>query len=114
MTKDNIYVFNKTENSKEFFENIAFGSGNFRIEKILSLPYSNGEWYDQSEDELVLLLDGTSTIEFENGELIEMQKGDSVLIKKGLRHRVAKTSEQPHCVWLTIFSENISLEKFNL
>ncbi len=114
MKKDNLYVFKKSENLKEFFENVAFGSGDFRIEKILSLPYSNGEWYDQPEDELVFLIDGFATIEFENGELIEMRKGDSVLIKKYLRHKVAKTSEQPNCVWLTIFSKNISFEKFDI
>ncbi len=113
MAKENLYSFKRGTESKEFFENIAFGSGNFRVEKILSLSYSNGEWYDQPEDELVFLINGFATLEFENGEFLEMRKGDTVLIKKHLRHRVAKTSENLHCVWLAIFAEEILLKKLD-
>ncbi len=110
MKNKNIYSFKELDfpnSTKEKFADIAFGSGDFRVEKIVSLPYSNGEWYDQLQDELLFLLDGSATLEFENGDFIEMKKGDYVFIKKRLRHRVAKTSENPHCHWLAVFAESI-------
>ena len=109
MTKRNIYDHADFGSNLEVFELLAKGEGKFKVEKIISRQYSNGEWYDQPEDEFVLLLEGLATIEFENGDIVELQKGDFIKIEKHNRHRVLKTSENPQCVWLTLFANNISL-----
>ncbi|MBP3357571.1 MAG: cupin domain-containing protein [Opitutales bacterium] len=108
MKKENIYNYSDFNFKPEIFEILAEGNGNFKIEKIVSNSYSNGEWYDQSEDELVFLLDGNASIEFASSKIVELQKGDFIKIEKHLRHRVVKTSESPKCVWLTFFAENIT------
>lgn len=107
MTKGNIYNHSDFSSRLEVFELLAKGEGNFKVEKIISRQYSNGEWYDQSEDELVFLLDGFASIEFENGDVVDLQKGDFIKIEKHKRHRVSKTSDNPQCLWLTLFAENL-------
>lgn len=77
-------------------------SENFRVERIVSNRVSSpdGFWYDQEEDEKVWLLQGEAQIEFE-GEVAFLKKGDGLLIKRHVLHRVRRTSED--CVWLAIF-----------
>lgn len=103
----NIYTHSDFTSSPEIFEVLAKGEGTFKIEKIISKAYQNGEWYDQNEDELVFLIDGMASIEFANGKIIELQKGDFMKIEKHNRHRVVETSENPKCIWLTFFAETI-------
>jgi cupin 2 domain-containing protein len=77
-------------------------SGNVRIERILSTGQVSN-WYDQTETEFVALIDGRAVIEYENGESINMVKGDTLLIKPHERHRVSYTSAEPPCVWLCVY-----------
>lgn len=76
----------------------------FRVEQILSTGQATpaGEWYDQSGDEWVLLMEGTATIAFENGIRCPLQKGDWILLPARLKHRVESTSSRPGCIWLAI------------
>jgi cupin 2 domain-containing protein len=76
--------------------------GNVRIERIISAGHVSG-WYDQTETEFVLLLDGEAEIEFENGGAAALKKGDALTIKPRERHRVSYTSSAPPCVWLCVF-----------
>jgi len=75
---------------------------NIRIERIVSTGQVS-DWYDQSEEEFVILLEGNATVEFEGGRFVKLIKGDTVLIKPHERHRASYTSEEPPCVWLCIF-----------
>ncbi len=79
------------------------GSG-LRIERIISHGHSSPEgfWYDQSEDEWVLVLKGAARLEFE-GRTLEMRPGDSVNIHAHEKHRVAWTSPDEPTVWLAVF-----------
>lgn len=72
-----------------------------RIERIVSTGQTTG-WYDQEEDEFVLLLEGNAKLEFETRE-IQLTPGDCILIKAHEKHRVSYTSSQPPCVWLCVF-----------
>lgn len=76
-----------------------------RIERILSCGQVSppGFWYEQHEDEWVLLLKGSAVLEFDGGRTAELCEGDSLLIPAGERHRVAYTSSDPVCVWLCVF-----------
>ncbi len=39
-----------------------------------------GFWYDQDEDEWVVVLRGTATLEFAGGEQVELKAGDYLTI----------------------------------
>ena len=75
-----------------------------RIERIISSGQAS-EWYDQSQTEFVVLLDGNAIIEYDNGSCVALSKGDTLLIKPHERHRVSFTSIKPPCVWLCVFFE---------
>lgn len=76
-----------------------------RIERIISSGHSSppGFWYEQNEDEWVLLLKGCAVLEFTGGKTAALKEGDSILIHAGERHRVASTTTEPACVWLCVF-----------
>jgi mannose-6-phosphate isomerase-like protein (cupin superfamily) len=47
-----------------------------------------------------MVVRGTAALEFAAGEIVEMQEGDYVIIPRGVRHRVARTSA--NTVWLAV------------
>ena len=101
----NLFAVAKSEKAEEIFETLATGSGKFRIEKITSTGQITplDEWYDQDTDEWVSLLQGKASILFEeNNEVVELNKGDQILIKAHKRHRVIFTSKDPSCIWLAV------------
>jgi cupin 2 domain-containing protein len=73
-----------------------------RVERIVSTGQISN-WYDQGESELVILLEGQAEIEFDNGGVKSLKKGDTLLIKPHEIHRVSYTSREPACIWLCIF-----------
>jgi len=75
---------------------------NVRIERIISTGQVS-DWYDQTETEFVVLLEGNAIIEYENGKNFAMSKGDTLLIPPHERHRVSYTSSEPPCVWFCVF-----------
>lgn len=99
-------IFSNIPNTipEEIFEDILSTEG-VRIERILSHGQSSPEtgWYDQAENEWVLVLRGQGVIEFENGQLVTLSAGDYFNIKAGEKHRVASTTAEEITVWLAIF-----------
>jgi cupin 2 domain-containing protein len=79
------------------FENSAA-----KIERIVSHSHSSPEgfWYDQADDEWVIVLSGSATLEFADGELVAMKEGDYLTIERHVKHRVARTSEET--IWLAV------------
>jgi cupin 2 domain-containing protein len=79
-----------------------FGNRAVNIERIVSHSYSSppGFWYDQDEDEWVMVVRGEATLEFEGGELVRMKEGDYVTIPRHVRHRVQQTD--PKTIWLAV------------
>lgn len=78
---------------------------NVRIERIVSQGHSTptGQWYDQSEHEWVIVLQGLGVIEYENGEQLMLNVGDYVYLPAHVKHRVASTVKNEHTIWLAIF-----------
>lgn len=77
-----------------------------RIERIVSRGHASPEgfWYDQDEDEWVVLLAGHAGLQFENEKTIrDMKPGDTLLIPAGCRHRVAWTDTSTDTIWLAVF-----------
>ncbi len=78
---------------------------NLRIERIVSTGQASapGFWYDQSDDEFVVLLAGAARLYFEDGDLrFDLQPGDWVEIPAHARHRVEWTQADPPTVWLAV------------
>ncbi len=89
---------------EEIFEDIITTPG-IRIERILSHGQSSpaSGWYDQDENEWVMVLSGQGVIEFENNRIVKLNKGDYLNIKAGQKHKVVSTSPDEVTVWLAIF-----------
>ena len=76
-----------------------------RIERIVSQGHASPEgfWYDQEENEWVLVLRGAARLRFEdNRQPVEMRPGDFVHIPAHRRHRVEWTTPQEPTVWLAV------------
>ena len=87
----------------EFFETLA-SSGDTRIERIVSRGHASPEsgWYDQSENEFVVLLKGAARLEFDDGTAKDLSPGDWLDIPARCRHRVAWTDPNEETVWLAV------------
>ena len=89
---------------EEIFENL-FKQDNIQIERIVSKGHSTpvGQWYDQSQDEWVLLLQGQAIIVYETEQqTVSLSAGDYLLIPAGVLHRVEWTSPDMDTIWLTV------------
>lgn len=88
----------------EVFEDIV-NSENIRIERIISHGQSSPEtgWYDQDQNEWVIVLAGSGTLQFEHEEEVQLKPGDYLLIPAHQRHRVVRTAIDEPTVWLAVF-----------
>jgi cupin 2 domain-containing protein len=77
-------------------------SGEVRIERIVShgQPSPPDFWYEQEQDEWVLLLRGWATLEYAGGKLVQMVANDYIRIPAYTEHRVAEVSQD--AVWLAV------------
>jgi len=90
--------------SDELFETLLQTSS-FRIERIVSRGHCSPEgfWYDQDDNEWLILLKGRAVLRFEDqSESITMNPGNYVNIEKHRRHRVEWTDPEQETVWLAI------------
>jgi cupin 2 domain-containing protein len=79
-----------------------FESDAVKIERIVSHAHSSplGFWYDQAEQEWVILVRGQATLEFADGRLVELKEGDYLAIAPHAKHRVQQTASET--VWLAV------------
>ncbi|WP_305046842.1 cupin domain-containing protein [Geoalkalibacter sp.] len=82
------------------------GNGRVRIERIVSRGQASPEgfWYDQEQDEFVLLAQGEAELELQDPvERIRLVPGDWLVIPAHRKHRVAWTSARQDSIWLAVF-----------
>ena len=74
-----------------------------KIERIVSHSHASPEgfWYDQAEDEWVIVLRGEANLKFASGEQVELGEGDYLTIPRHLKHRVRRTG--PDTIWLAVY-----------
>ena len=96
----NIFDVKNIDKTKEIVEMLKENE-NVRIEKIISTGQTT-DWMEQEQEEFVILIQGEAIIEYKNKKQ-ELSAGDTVIIKKNEKHRVAYTSENPCCIWICVF-----------
>ncbi len=91
-----------TEN--ELSQTLAEGTG-FRVERIVSRGQASkdGFWYDQPQDEWVVVLEGRARIELEKPRrTLDLERGDWLHLPARCRHRVAWTDPEQDTFWLAV------------
>ncbi len=104
MEQGNLLVNIPARSGEELFETILETSG-ARIERIISYGQSTpeGEWYDQEDDEWVLLISGSADLLIEGeSEPRCLCAGDYLLLPARCRHRVLRTDTEEKTVWLAV------------
>jgi len=78
---------------------------NIRIERIVSLGQTSPEsgWYEQNENEWVIVLEGSGTILFETGCERILNKGDHLNIPARTKHKVSRTDPDNVTIWIAVF-----------
>jgi cupin 2 domain-containing protein len=100
----NIFRSKPAETGEEITEEIL-RAGAIRIERIVSQVHSSppGFWYDQNDNEWVILLKGKAGLRFHGEkEPIILAPGDYLNIPAHLKHRVEWTDTSGETVWLAI------------
>jgi cupin 2 domain-containing protein len=89
--------------AKEMVTSLVQG-GRFRLLRIVSTGQATpaGQWYDQTDNEWVLLVSGRAGLRIEGGTTREIGPGDWMLLPAGLRHRVEWTAADAATVWLAL------------
>jgi len=103
----NIFDNGKNITNEEIFD-VLHKSDNCKIERIISFGHNSPErfWYEQNEDEWVLLLSGHAELELFNGEIVYLKEGDYYFIPAMLKHRVKSTAKNEATIWLAVFINN--------
>ncbi len=104
---DSIYKIPKWDfETSEFFE-VLKESSNIKIERIVSKGNvtPNNQWYNQSNDEWVILIQGNAKIEYSDRKVIELTAGEHLFIPKHTLHRVIQTSSNPECIWIAVHAD---------
>jgi cupin 2 domain-containing protein len=104
MVKQNLFTDIPANVTEEIFQTLV-QSDNVRIERIISQGQASPEnfWYDQQQNEWVVVLKGSAAIRFENGNLVELHEGHFVNIPAHEKHRVEWTDSDSVTVWLAVF-----------
>lgn len=102
----NIYELSQKVSQPEKFEPIVSGK-NIQIERIISTGQTtpSGQWYDQTTDEWVILLQGEAELAYVDNTRIKLKAGDYLLIPAHTKHRVEYTSVEPACIWLAVHGQ---------
>ena len=99
----NIFEQIPSELKEEFFEELI-KKDSFKIERIISKGHTtpDGEWYNQEQNEWVIILSGEAVLEFEKGEKVRLQEGDYINIPAHKKHRVSWTKPDVETLWLAV------------
>lgn len=101
----NIFTDIPPELPHEFAE-VILQEKAFKIERIISRGHASpgGFWYDQDDNEWVVLLKGSACLRFEEGnESIVLHPGDYIHLSAHCRHRVEWTDPTQDTIWLSVY-----------
>lgn len=110
---ENVLSVPTTNFENELFSKLLHSKNcqEFRIERIVSTGQSSptGFWYNQEENEWIVLLQGSASIEMmeRDGEksIVHLIPGGMLYIPRRKRHRVLTTSNDHPTIWLALFHD---------
>ena len=104
MATTNLFDVDHGQLDSEIIEEII-AADSVRIERILSRGQASptNDWYDQDENEWVVVLKGHGRLLFDDGTKRDLSAGDCVNIPAHRRHRVAWTDPDQPTIWLAVF-----------
>lgn len=99
-------IFSKTPQhlgKEEFFE-LLVKNDTVTIEKIISKGQKSPEsdWYDQKNNEWVMVLKGKAVLSFEDQTSVHLKEGDFINIPSHKKHRVSWTDPDNETIWLAV------------
>ncbi|MFV1968525.1 MAG: cupin domain-containing protein [Pirellulaceae bacterium] len=100
----NLYDNIPSQLPEELFTDIL-KTQTFRMERIVSQGHASPEgfWYDQDQNEWVMVLEGAARIRIEDRtDAVELRPGDYLTIPAYKRHRVEWTAPDQRTVWLAV------------
>ena len=88
---------------EEVFEILA-SSETVKIERIISKGHTSPKtgWYDQAQNEWILILKGEAVLSFENHEPVRLKAGSYLNIPAHTKHRVDWTDPDHETIWLAV------------
>lgn len=91
---------------EEIFETLVKNE-NIHIERIVSKGHNSPKegWYDQDQNEWVLLLKGAARLAFEDGSELSMGPGDNLEIPAHAKHKVVWTDPEMETIWVAVHYE---------
>lgn len=80
----------------------VYESDVLKIQTIKSFGFKSaeGEWFDQNEEEVVLIIRGRAVLQFDDKN-VSLEKGDKYIIKRHEKHRILYTSK--NCEWYCVY-----------
>lgn len=108
MNTDSDNIFKSISGDLNFNEEIftvLVESEGVKIERIISTGQSSPStgWYDQGENEWVIVLEGEAILSFPEAKDIHLKAGDYINIPSHQKHRVSWTKPNIKTVWLAVF-----------
>ncbi|HVN98356.1 MAG TPA: cupin domain-containing protein [Syntrophorhabdaceae bacterium] len=103
-TKKNVFANILDTVPDEVIETLLKGES-FRLERIVSDRHSTpqGTWYDQDQNEWVVVLKGSAGLLFDGDEeAVTLKSGDYLNIPAHKKHRVLWTDKAEKTIWLAI------------
>ena len=101
---DNLFAITSSDTTQEAFDDLLDVPG-LRIERIVSYGQKSPPdfWYEQADDEWVVILQGTATLRVEGLDTaVVLALGSHYWLPAGLRHRVDSTSPDGPTIWLAV------------
>ncbi len=105
MKNKNVFNGIPAEIPEEIVQEI-FKAQKIRIERIISKGHTSPKdyWYDQDENEWVMVLRGRARLEFSDDRtLLELKEGDYLNIPSHKKHRIEWTEPENETIWLAVF-----------
>jgi len=103
MKQRNIFGSIPDDLDDEFFD-ILIQHQSVKIERIISKGHASppSGWYNQDENEWVIVLKGEAIVVIENKEELHLRAGDHLNIPAHTKHKVTWTSPNTETVWLAV------------
>ena len=103
MNPGNLYQQIPADLPQEITESLL-ETEHLKVERIVSKGQCSapGFWYDQEQNEWVLLVKGGAKLQFES-DSVHLRPGDYLNIPAHVKHRVEWTTAEEETIWLAIF-----------